>query len=340
MKILILGKSEYKINELIKLFLDDMRTKKIHIFYEDKNKIINNKKVEIFEGNVENLDDLEFDKEYDLVVDYFSLMGENIEKVISSINIIKKYIYISSYQAYRFIEEKQVLHEECVDKEYREKVENRFYYPEDKMGLYAYGKLDAEKYLNSGSEKKIKEKYILRIGKVLSKDDPHLMVSWILSRIRKNYPIILKKSDVLEMSSFSPIFFEDLMRLIQKISMFEHEGGIFNICQDKIITLFDMIKFCKEYYESGSQTYIIDDDEFEDGYLREYIVPIQSQFIMSNQKMRQEIGFNTRSYEENMEKLLSKFTLKKPEKFKNSELERRYIKGDRIVSIGQRNVYR
>ena len=339
MKILILGGSSHIINKLSEVFLNNILTSQIDVVGNIARKIIKHKKVRLLNGDLENNENINFNAEYDIVIDMLTRTKDEISHYLSKIQKIKKLIYISSFQVYRFLNKKNVLTEDLIESNYINYVEEMVYSSNKIMDIYACEKLKSEQIIKRNYNEKIDNYIIIRPGKLLSRLDDTYILSWILSRIKKNYPIILKKSYVLDTNIFSIVFLRDIIRFIQ--FFINHEvidNGIYNICQDRMVSLVDIIRICKDYYRSNSELFVLDDEEFKDGYLLNYVSPMQEAVILSNAKVKKDLGFYTHDFDENFHLLLRDFKIIANKRILNIENEKEYIEGNRIINIGARQI--
>lgn len=251
MKILVLGGTQFVSWYIVKRLIEEGN--EVTTITRGNKKGVHGSKVE--EVYLDRHNELELknalkEKEFEYVIDISAYTLSDVEKIYESLSgkDIKGYIFISSSAVYKESEELPI-------KEYFPKGENKYW------GNYGTNKLEAENFLISKWTNNKFPAIILRPPYIYGEGNNVYREGYIFDRIKEGKNIIIPNrcETIVQF-----IHIEDLYKTIKKIIKDKIVGKIYNVGNEKGITLKEWVEKCMLAY--GEKVEIIEFDCEENNY--------------------------------------------------------------------------
>jgi nucleoside-diphosphate-sugar epimerase len=268
-------------------------------------KLVELDSVKYYRTNRKSINKINLKEYYDVVVDVSAILNEDISLTFENITF-GKHILRSTFQVYNLVEENKVLYEEDIsnlileDNAMLNPLNNEF----EKM-LYSTEKLKCEKELIDKSIQVGSKYYILRASKIYSDSDQYLDINWIIDRLKRNIPFIFKKCDILKKSVANPVYYKDIAKVICNIVLGDIESNIFNIAQDEIISLIDIIDSVSNILNKDYRYHVIDEAFFTKKQYSNHRLPMLDNKIVSNNKIKNLLLFSPTKYTDWINELIN-----------------------------------
>lgn len=221
-----------------------------------------------------------------------------------------------------------LLNENIVNKDYYNNTLDMYLSPKyNKKEIYSREKLKCEFELIERAEKEKIHYVILRPSKIYSYNDQFCDLNWVVKRLNNKCPIIFKSSDIVKNNMFNPIYIKDLAKVVSKVvSDNSINNNIFNIAQDELINLLEIIECLAKINTRSFEYYILEDEHFTSTELKGYKIPISDGKIVSNEKIKRYVDFRPQNIDIWLPEINKQLVLKDNINNENYLNEKLYIK--------------
>lgn len=238
------------------------------------------------------------DKEYDVVIDLVAFSRSDIKVIKELFNEkISQYIFISTFEVYKFIQDITSLYEDIVGVSYIEEFLTKINILTcTDNQLYPIGKMQCEKILMDDTE--IEFNYtIFRPINYYSKKDKYKHLNWIKDRVKTGeilLPMSLLKNNII----IRPIYVEELANIIcESILNPATYNNTFNIAQEEVISYTNFLNKIAKYFNVDLK-FIIVEDSLIKNRINKYKIPIPHNEILDINNLRKNIRYKKYSIDE------------------------------------------
>lgn len=209
-----------------------------HVFVLNRNTRCQSEGVTLIEGDRHDLGDKLKNYHFDIVLDITAYTRADIENLITALDHINQYIFVSSSAVYP----------ETLQQPFSESQKCG---PNSIWGDYGINKLEAERYLLD----KVPQAYILRPPYLYGPMENVYREPFVFDCAEAERPFYIPKDGSMPLQFFHV---EDLCRFMDIIVEKQPEAHIFNVGNREVVTIKEWVKMC--YQAAGKKARLVNVD--------------------------------------------------------------------------------
>ena len=228
--ILVTGGTVFVSKMVAKYFASKKFNEKYKVYVLNRNNHPQVKNVELINSSRENLGEKLEKYNFDIIIDITSYTKDDVKSILDSLgnskNNLSEYILLSSSAVYP----------ETLNLPFKEsdEVGKNIFWKD-----YGINKIEAEKYLLENFERT----YILRPPYLYGPENNIYRESFIFDCAEQNRKFYLPENNGMKLQFF---YIEDLCKIIENILILKPNEKIFNVGNEKSISIYDWVKLCYE----------------------------------------------------------------------------------------------
>lgn len=292
-------------------------------------------------GKRSNFCDLNWLNNYGSVIDFAAILERDVESVIRNIGF-DRYILKSTFQVYNFLDENKILNENDIilEKDY-----NKLDYTwlDVESFLYSKEKIKIEAIVKSKAEELGKKYFIIRPSKIYSADDTYFDLRWIVCNFNQDNSFLFTKEQIEQNNVANPVYYKDVVEVTYELLKYHGESEIFNVSQDEVLNLTQMIEKIASLLRTKYSIEIIDKRDFDEESISKYRVPVFQKKIVNSLRIKEKLDFEFSKFDSWIEEVLVDFSVKEAdeiylENIFNLKRQYKIIKNRKTLRVIKNNV--